>query len=213
MEGVPSSRNYSRGFTSKLMAKDLDLAMASASGVGFKCPMGSNALEIYRKLCEDGCELKDFSCAFQHYYSRKNEEWSWSYAAKFPPFEINKTTNKVRTCLYPMNWNQYLESVFPCFIIRLLSNWSKFLEPNMSLLESLQYKLCSIVPETWWLFVDQWWWSDHLFKTVIGLLLGNRVILFWDRFNHEPRCYVHYDGGYIWGSTRVPVVLPMTETE
>ncbi|PWZ58051.1 putative 3-hydroxyisobutyrate dehydrogenase, mitochondrial [Zea mays] len=55
-------------------AKDLDLAMASASGVGFKCPMGSNALEIYRKLCEDGCELKDFSCAFQHYYSRKNEE-------------------------------------------------------------------------------------------------------------------------------------------
>ncbi|AQK66092.1 3-hydroxyisobutyrate dehydrogenase [Zea mays] len=74
MEGVPSSRNYSGGFTSKLMAKDLDLAMASASGVGFKCPMGSNALEIYRKLCEDGCELKDFSCAFRHYYSGKNEE-------------------------------------------------------------------------------------------------------------------------------------------
>lgn len=23
-------------------------------------------------------------------------------------------------------------------------------------------------PETWWLFVDQWWWSDHLVKTVIG---------------------------------------------
>lgn len=74
MEGVPSSRNYSGGFTSKLMAKDLDLAMASASGVGFKCPMSSNALEIYRKLCEDGCELKDFSCAFRHYYSGKNEE-------------------------------------------------------------------------------------------------------------------------------------------
>uniref|UniRef100_A0A0A9CDC8 Uncharacterized protein n=1 Tax=Arundo donax TaxID=35708 RepID=A0A0A9CDC8_ARUDO len=29
-----------------LQAKDLDLAMASASGVGFKCPMGSEALEM-----------------------------------------------------------------------------------------------------------------------------------------------------------------------
>nr|CAB3494925.1 unnamed protein product [Digitaria exilis]CAB3494934.1 unnamed protein product [Digitaria exilis]CAB3494959.1 unnamed protein product [Digitaria exilis] len=74
MEGVPSSRNYDGGFTSKLMDKDLDLAMASASGVGFKCPMGSEAFEIYRKLCEDGCELKDFSCAFRHYYAGKDEE-------------------------------------------------------------------------------------------------------------------------------------------
>ncbi|CAL5040002.1 unnamed protein product [Urochloa decumbens] len=74
MEGVPSSRNYDGGFTSKLMAKDLDLAMASASGVGFKCPMGSEALEIYRKLCRDGCEPKDFSCAFRHYYAGKDEE-------------------------------------------------------------------------------------------------------------------------------------------
>jgi len=74
MEGVPSSRNYDGGFTSKLMAKDLDLAMASASGVGFKCPMGSEAHEIYRKLCGDGCELKDFSCAFRHYYAGKDEE-------------------------------------------------------------------------------------------------------------------------------------------
>jgi len=74
MDGVPSSRNYHGGFTSKLMAKDLDLAMASASGVGFKCPMGSEALEIYRKLCGDGCELKDFSCVFRHYYAGKDEE-------------------------------------------------------------------------------------------------------------------------------------------
>uniref|UniRef100_A0A0A9DDD0 3-hydroxyisobutyrate dehydrogenase n=1 Tax=Arundo donax TaxID=35708 RepID=A0A0A9DDD0_ARUDO len=73
MAGVPSSRNYDGGFTSKLMAKDLDLAMASASGVGFKCPMGSEAFEIYRKLCEDGCQFKDFSCAFRHYYAGKDE--------------------------------------------------------------------------------------------------------------------------------------------
>lgn len=74
MAGVPSSRNYDGGFTSKLMAKDLDLAMASASGVGFKCPMGSEALEIYRKLCDGGCEFKDFSCAFRHYYTGRDEE-------------------------------------------------------------------------------------------------------------------------------------------
>lgn len=74
MAGVPSSRNYDGGFTSKLMAKDLDLAMASASGVGFKCPMGSEALDIYRKLCDEGCDVKDFSCAFRHYYSGKDEK-------------------------------------------------------------------------------------------------------------------------------------------
>ncbi|VAI79944.1 unnamed protein product [Triticum turgidum subsp. durum] len=74
MAGVPSSRNYDGGFTSKLMAKDLDLAMASASGVGFKCPVGSEALEIYRKLCDEGCEFKDFSCAFRHFYTGKDEK-------------------------------------------------------------------------------------------------------------------------------------------
>ncbi|KAL6873788.1 hypothetical protein ACP4OV_013870 [Aristida adscensionis] len=74
MEGVPSSRNCIGGFTSKLMTKDLDLAMSSASEVGFQCPMGSEALDIYRKLCEDGCELKDFSCAFRHYYAGKDEK-------------------------------------------------------------------------------------------------------------------------------------------
>ncbi|KAK3134357.1 hypothetical protein QOZ80_6AG0548070 [Eleusine coracana subsp. coracana] len=74
MAGVPSSRNYDGGFTSKLMAKDLDLAMASASGVGFKCPMGSEALEIYQKLCKDGYQSKDFSCAFRHYYAGKDDK-------------------------------------------------------------------------------------------------------------------------------------------
>uniref|UniRef100_A0A453SWM7 3-hydroxyisobutyrate dehydrogenase-like NAD-binding domain-containing protein n=3 Tax=Aegilops tauschii TaxID=37682 RepID=A0A453SWM7_AEGTS len=48
--------------------------MASASGVGFKCPMGSEALDIYRKLCDEGCEFKDFSCAFRHFYTGKDEK-------------------------------------------------------------------------------------------------------------------------------------------
>uniref|UniRef100_A0A0D9WT82 3-hydroxyisobutyrate dehydrogenase n=2 Tax=Leersia perrieri TaxID=77586 RepID=A0A0D9WT82_9ORYZ len=74
MMGVPSSRNYDGGFSSKLMTKDLDLAMSSACKVGSKCPFGSQALQIYQKLCSDGCELKDFSCAFRHYYAGKDEK-------------------------------------------------------------------------------------------------------------------------------------------
>ncbi|XP_050225320.1 probable 3-hydroxyisobutyrate dehydrogenase, mitochondrial isoform X2 [Mercurialis annua] len=46
MEGVPASRNYAGGFSSKLMAKDLILAAASAKAVDFKCPLTSQALEM-----------------------------------------------------------------------------------------------------------------------------------------------------------------------
>ncbi|CAD5169367.1 unnamed protein product [Musa acuminata subsp. malaccensis] len=69
MAGVPSSRNYDGGFTSKLMAKDLTLAMAAATEVGFKCPITSEAYDIYKKMCDEGFESKDFSCVFRHYYS------------------------------------------------------------------------------------------------------------------------------------------------
>ncbi|XP_042454940.1 probable 3-hydroxyisobutyrate dehydrogenase, mitochondrial isoform X1 [Zingiber officinale] len=74
MKGVPSARNYDGGFTSKLMAKDLSLAMSAAAEVGFKCPITSEAHSIYRKMCEEGFVLKDFSCVFRHYYSGKDED-------------------------------------------------------------------------------------------------------------------------------------------
>ncbi|KAJ8762079.1 hypothetical protein K2173_006743 [Erythroxylum novogranatense] len=73
MEGVPASRNYECGFASKLMAKDLNHAVASAKEVGIRCPLTSQAQEIYRELCKDGHEAKDFSCVFRHYYSGKDE--------------------------------------------------------------------------------------------------------------------------------------------
>ncbi|KAJ3679357.1 hypothetical protein LUZ60_017368 [Juncus effusus] len=73
MQGVPSSRNYDGGFTSKLMAKDLSLAMASAGETGFNCPLTSYSYNIYKKLCEDGFENKDFSCVFRHCYDGKDE--------------------------------------------------------------------------------------------------------------------------------------------
>ncbi|XP_050370047.1 probable 3-hydroxyisobutyrate dehydrogenase, mitochondrial [Argentina anserina] len=73
MEGVPSSRDYDGGFASKLMAKDVNIAATSAKEVGLRCPLTSQAQEIYRELCEDGHETKDFSCVFRHYYSGKND--------------------------------------------------------------------------------------------------------------------------------------------
>ncbi|KAF8408769.1 hypothetical protein HHK36_004838 [Tetracentron sinense] len=73
MEGVPSSRDYDGGFSSKLMAKDLNLAAASAKEVGLKFPLTSQAQEIYMELCKEGQESKDFSCVFRHYYSGMDE--------------------------------------------------------------------------------------------------------------------------------------------
>ncbi|KAL1829512.1 hypothetical protein ACET3Z_007924 [Daucus carota] len=73
MEGVPASRNYDGGFSSKLMAKDLKLAAASAKESGLKCPLTQQAKTIFTELCDDGHAMKDFSCVFRHYYSGKDE--------------------------------------------------------------------------------------------------------------------------------------------
>ncbi|XP_027357609.1 probable 3-hydroxyisobutyrate dehydrogenase, mitochondrial isoform X1 [Abrus precatorius] len=73
MEGVPSSRDYNGGFASKLMAKDLNLAVESAKLAGCKYPLTSQAQKIYAELCSSGHEAKDFSCAFRHYYSGEDE--------------------------------------------------------------------------------------------------------------------------------------------
>ncbi|KAG0447724.1 hypothetical protein HPP92_028194 [Vanilla planifolia] len=72
MEGVPSSRSYDGGFSSKLMAKDLMLAKASAEETQQNCPLTSEALKIYLEVCNNGHESKDFSCVFQHYYSGRD---------------------------------------------------------------------------------------------------------------------------------------------
>ncbi|XP_047150392.1 probable 3-hydroxyisobutyrate dehydrogenase, mitochondrial [Vigna umbellata] len=73
MEGVPSSRDYIGGFASKLMAKDLNLAVESAKLAGCTFPLTSQAQKIYTELCSNGYEAKDFSCAFRHYYSGLDE--------------------------------------------------------------------------------------------------------------------------------------------
>lgn len=73
MQGVPSARNYEGGFASKLMAKDLDLAAASAKEAAVKHPLTTLAQQIFHELCKEGHEAKDFSCVFRHYYGRKDE--------------------------------------------------------------------------------------------------------------------------------------------
>ncbi|CAO2823356.1 unnamed protein product [Amaranthus hypochondriacus] len=73
MDGVPSSRDYQGGFASKLMAKDLDLAAASAKEAAVKHPLTCEVQEIYHKLCKEGNEAKDFSCVYRHFYGGKDE--------------------------------------------------------------------------------------------------------------------------------------------
>ncbi|KAL3833727.1 hypothetical protein ACJIZ3_008463 [Penstemon smallii] len=73
MDGVPASRNYDGGFATKLMAKDLNLAAASAKELSTKSPMTFLTQEIFTELCNEGHGNKDFSCVFRHYFSGKNE--------------------------------------------------------------------------------------------------------------------------------------------
>lgn len=60
MENVPSSNGYKGGFMSKLMQKDLDLAMQTARDTDVETPMGAKATELYEShIVENGD--KDFS--------------------------------------------------------------------------------------------------------------------------------------------------------
>jgi 3-hydroxyisobutyrate dehydrogenase len=63
MDNVPASRDYSGGFMTRLMLKDLALAMEAAHGCGAWTPLGELAQQLYRQQAEaagdDG--LADFS--------------------------------------------------------------------------------------------------------------------------------------------------------
>lgn len=65
MEGVPSSNNYSGGFGTPLMTKDLNLAMEAAEGSRSLTPLGAMATQIYRIMCQKGYADKDFSSVFK----------------------------------------------------------------------------------------------------------------------------------------------------
>lgn len=60
MENVPSSNGYQGGFMSKLMQKDLNLAMQTAKDTHVDTPMGAKATELYTTHAQDNGD-KDFS--------------------------------------------------------------------------------------------------------------------------------------------------------
>ena len=60
MENVPSSNGYQGGFMSKLMQKDLNLAMQTAEDTHVETPMGAKATELYDAHAVENGD-KDFS--------------------------------------------------------------------------------------------------------------------------------------------------------
>ncbi|MBX9913507.1 MAG: 3-hydroxyisobutyrate dehydrogenase [Pseudomonadaceae bacterium] len=61
MPAAPASREYSGGFMSELMAKDLGLAQQAAQATASSTPMGALALQLYRLLLKRGQGKLDFS--------------------------------------------------------------------------------------------------------------------------------------------------------
>ena len=61
IDGTPSNNNYRPGFSAGMMNKDLKLANECAKQVNASTPLGTMALEIYNKFCEEGNDTKDFS--------------------------------------------------------------------------------------------------------------------------------------------------------
>ena len=61
IDGTPSNNKYKPGFSAGMMNKDLKLANECAKQVNASTPLGSMALEIYNKFCEEGNDTKDFS--------------------------------------------------------------------------------------------------------------------------------------------------------
>eukprot|EP00949_MAST-11_sp_MAST-11-sp1_P005318 g5318.t1 len=65
MDGVPSSRDYTGGFGSALMLKDLGLALDAAKASGSPTPMGASSFQMYSLLVAHGMGQKDFSSMFK----------------------------------------------------------------------------------------------------------------------------------------------------
>lgn len=70
--GAPSSNNYNGGFGTALMTKDIGLAQSAAIATQTPTPLGAQALQMYRTLCNQGYAGKDFSSVFQ-FLSEKKE--------------------------------------------------------------------------------------------------------------------------------------------
>ena len=68
MDNVPSSNGYQGGFMSKLMQKDLNLAMQTAQDTNVDTPMGAKAAELYEAHTVENGD-RDFSSIMARYDS------------------------------------------------------------------------------------------------------------------------------------------------
>ncbi len=57
----PADRDYTPGFATALMLKDLGLAQQAASETGQATPMGAHALKLYERFASEGGADRDFS--------------------------------------------------------------------------------------------------------------------------------------------------------
>jgi 3-hydroxyisobutyrate dehydrogenase len=64
LPNVPSSRGYTGGFGSALMAKDLGLAMDAAKTVNAPLALGAAAFNVYATMMANGQGGKDFSAVY-----------------------------------------------------------------------------------------------------------------------------------------------------
>ncbi|WP_111508456.1 3-hydroxyisobutyrate dehydrogenase [Mycobacterium kyogaense] len=60
----PANNDFTPGFATALMNKDLGLAMAAVTSTGAQAPLGTHAADIYRQFTEDHAD-KDFSAVIE----------------------------------------------------------------------------------------------------------------------------------------------------
>ncbi|WP_378080185.1 3-hydroxyisobutyrate dehydrogenase [Aeromonas bestiarum] len=73
MENVPASRHYQGGFMTRLMVKDLGLAMALAEHAHSAVPMGALARNLFNLHASQGQESKDFSSIVELYLDKTRD--------------------------------------------------------------------------------------------------------------------------------------------
>ncbi|PRQ11277.1 3-hydroxyisobutyrate dehydrogenase [Corynebacterium sp. 13CS0277] len=61
---APSDNDYTPGFATNLIVKDLGLAMDEVAATGTRAQLGALAAEIYRHLADSGAGAKDFSVIY-----------------------------------------------------------------------------------------------------------------------------------------------------
>jgi 3-hydroxyisobutyrate dehydrogenase len=73
LPNVPSSHDYTPGFTAKMMLKDLNLSQNAADFAKSITPLGKQATEIYEQFVEEGHAEQDFSAIINYIKALKNK--------------------------------------------------------------------------------------------------------------------------------------------